>query len=129
MDIDRIRLTEGLDPLALVFFTDETTNPSTDSRHDHEDIELVKQFHSPIMNSYTAIASNTFNSAPLRYIDLSSFMDNTPLGVSLKLPVELVIDLFTKLGPRYILVKENGNLMGLITKKDILGFLSKQEKE
>jgi chloride channel 3/4/5 len=50
-------------------------------------------------------------------------MDKTPLSVQLKVPVEIVIDLFTKMGPRYIIVKENGKLCGIITKKDILNYI------
>lgn len=33
--------------------------------------------------------------------------------------MEVVIDVFTKLGPRFIVVKDEGLLLGLITKKDV----------
>ncbi len=56
----------------------------------------------------------------LSVADFSDAMDKTPLSVHLRAPVEYVLDLFKKIGPRYVVVKQHGRLMGLITKKDLL---------
>ena len=114
---ERIRKTQGIDPLALVFFT-EIVGPSGEPRQISN--SLVKTAPESLLSKADPNLSNAYNAAPLKYLDLSRFMDCTPLGIQLKLPVELVIDLFTKLGPRCILVKENGRLHGIITKKDVL---------
>ena len=42
-------------------------------------------------------------------------------------PMEIVIDMFRKLGLRQILVTRNGRLLGIITKKDILRFMKEGE--
>jgi chloride channel 3/4/5 len=117
--LQKIRRTQGIDPLALIFF-DEV--PGIDGKKD----ELVRSLdESPtLLQAFSENnLSNSFNAAPLKYIDLHSFIDQTPLGVPPKLPVELVIDMFTKLGPRYIIVKHNGRILGILTKKDVLKYI------
>ena len=53
-------------------------------------------------------------------VNLVNYVDHPPLGVDPRVPIELVIDLFKKLGPRVVIVKQNGKLCGIITKKDLL---------
>ncbi|KAI9353711.1 putative voltage gated chloride channel [Obelidium mucronatum] len=53
-------------------------------------------------------------------VDLAPYLNRTPLTVHPKLHLEAVMDMFKKLGPRYIVILHNGRLEGLITKKDIL---------
>lgn len=55
-------------------------------------------------------------------IDLSKFVDSTPLAVHPRLPLETVMELFKKLGPRVILVEHRGRLTGLVTVKDCLKY-------
>jgi chloride channel 3/4/5 len=55
-------------------------------------------------------------------VDFSKFIDPTPLAVHPRLPLETVMELFKKLGPRVILVEHRGKLMGLVTVKDCLKF-------
>ena len=55
-------------------------------------------------------------------VDLSKFVDPTPITVHPRLPLETVMELFKKLGPRVILVEYRGRLTGLITVKDCLKF-------
>ncbi|KAJ3126008.1 glycerol ethanol, ferric requiring protein [Nowakowskiella sp. JEL0407] len=62
-------------------------------------------------------------------IDLSIYVDMTPATVHPKVPVERVIDIFKKMGPRYVLVEQKGRLCGLITKKDLLTLLYEEEDE
>ncbi|THX42448.1 CLC voltage-gated chloride channel [Aureobasidium pullulans] len=55
-------------------------------------------------------------------VDLSKFIDATPITVHPRLPLETVMELFKKLGPRVILVESRGRLTGLITVKDCLKY-------
>ncbi|ORY16898.1 chloride channel [Clohesyomyces aquaticus] len=65
-------------------------------------------------------------SANLR-IDLSKFIDPTPLTVHPRLPLETVMELFKKMGPRVILIEYRGRLTGLVTVKDCLKYQFKVE--
>lgn len=55
-------------------------------------------------------------------VDFSKFVDPTPLAVHPRLPLETVMELFKKLGPRVILVEHRGRLTGLVTVKDCLKY-------
>ncbi|KAK5165264.1 glycerol ethanol, ferric requiring protein [Saxophila tyrrhenica] len=55
-------------------------------------------------------------------VDLSRFVDPTPLSVHPRLPLETVMEVFKKLGPRVILIEHRGRLMGLVTVKDCLKY-------
>lgn len=57
-----------------------------------------------------------------RTLELGRFIDSTPLTVHPRLPLETVMELFKKLGPRVILVERQGRLVGLVTVKDCLKF-------
>ncbi|KAG6873540.1 hypothetical protein C0995_014410 [Termitomyces sp. Mi166 len=48
----------------------------------------------------------------------------TPITVSPELPLEIVMQLFKRMGPRVILVENHGVLMGLVTVKDVLKFIA-----
>lgn len=56
------------------------------------------------------------------HLDFSRFPDYTPLSVHPGLPLETVMELFKKLGPRVILVEYRGALAGLVTVKDCLKY-------
>ncbi|KAK9703524.1 hypothetical protein K7432_010687 [Basidiobolus ranarum] len=58
------------------------------------------------------------------YVDLRPWMDMTPITASYKLSMEVVMELFRKMGVRYLLFAQNGKLHGLLTKKDILRHLA-----
>lgn len=60
-------------------------------------------------------------------VDFSRFIDPTPLSVHPRLPLETVMELFKKMGPRVILVDYRGRLAGLVTVKDCLKFQFKVE--
>ncbi|XP_023692966.1 H(+)/Cl(-) exchange transporter 5 [Paramormyrops kingsleyae] len=55
--------------------------------------------------------------APLK---LRPIMDLSPFTVTDQTAMEIVVDIFRKLGLRQCLVTHNGRLLGIITKKDIL---------
>ncbi|KAJ3256129.1 glycerol ethanol, ferric requiring protein [Boothiomyces macroporosus] len=59
-------------------------------------------------------------------IHLVSYVNQTPLGVDPQVSMDFVIDLFKKMGPRYIVVKKFGRLIGLVTKKDALAAINEQ---
>jgi len=55
-------------------------------------------------------------------VDFSKFVDPTPLAVHPRLPLETVMELFKKLGPRVILIEHRGRFVGLVTVKDCLKY-------
>lgn len=55
-------------------------------------------------------------------LDLSKFIDTTPISVHPRLRLETTMELFKKLGPRVILVEHRGRLHGLVTVKDCLKY-------
>lgn len=61
------------------------------------------------------------------HVDLSKFIDPTPLTVHPRLPLETVMELFKKMGPRVILIEYRGRLTGLVTVKDCLKYQFKVE--
>ena len=54
--------------------------------------------------------------------DLSRFIDPAPLTVHPRLPLETVMELFSKMGPRVVLIEYRGRLTGLVTVKDCLKY-------
>jgi len=63
------------------------------------------------------------------FIDFGPFIDQTPITVHPRLPLETVMDLFKKMGPRVILIEYAGKLVGLITVKDVLKYIARKEAE
>ncbi|KAG2148738.1 chloride channel [Suillus bovinus] len=61
-------------------------------------------------------------SATIDVLKLWPWVNQTPLTVSPRLPLEIVTQLFKRMGPRVILVEEHGLLKGLVTVKDVLRF-------
>jgi chloride channel 3/4/5 len=62
-------------------------------------------------------------------VDFSRFIDATPLAVHPRLPLETVMELFKKMGPRVILIEYRGKLTGLVTVKDCLKYQFKVEAQ
>lgn len=60
---------------------------------------------------------------------LEPWVNQTPLTVGPQTPLEIVVQLFKRLGPRVILVEKMGSLVGLITVKDVLRFIEREEAE
>ncbi|GLB37818.1 putative chloride channel [Lyophyllum shimeji] len=52
------------------------------------------------------------------------WVNQTPMTVSPELPLEIVMQLFKRMGPRVILVENHGVLTGLVTVKDVLKFIA-----
>ncbi|KAG9124943.1 glycerol ethanol, ferric requiring protein [Ceratobasidium sp. 392] len=60
-------------------------------------------------------------------LEFGPWVNQTPLSVAPQLPLEIVMDLFKRMGPRVILVEYHGSLAGLITVKDVLRFIVSTE--
>ena len=58
-------------------------------------------------------------------VDLTPFVDRTPLTICAKAPLEYAVEMFSKLGLRYLCVTEEGSgaLLGVVIKKRLVGFL------
>ncbi|KAJ3024116.1 hypothetical protein HKX48_006472 [Thoreauomyces humboldtii] len=54
------------------------------------------------------------------FLDLSTWTDHTPMAISPHFPMEMVMELFKKMGLRYVIVSAEGKATGIITKKDLL---------
>ncbi|KAI8911081.1 chloride channel [Gorgonomyces haynaldii] len=57
-------------------------------------------------------------------LDMSPFIEQTPITIPSGYPFEKILELFKKLGLRYVFVTKRGHLEGMITKKDLLRHLS-----
>lgn len=64
---------------------------------------------------------------PLTTLDLRPWMDQTPITLNGKSSLQLTVNLFQKLGLRYVLFCERGVLQGLLTKKDVWYVLNAPE--
>jgi chloride channel 3/4/5 len=73
--------------------------------------------------TFDAIAS----ASGLLSVDFIRFIDPTPLTVHPRLPLETVMEIFKKMGPRAILIEYHGRLTGLVTVKDCLKYQFKVE--
>jgi chloride channel 3/4/5 len=86
------------------------------------------QMPSPNLTRTPAITFDTMPAtAGEMSVDFSRFIDSTPLTVHPRLPLETVLEIFKKMGPRVILVEHRGILSGLITVKDCLKYQFKVE--
>jgi chloride channel 3/4/5 len=58
-------------------------------------------------------------------VDLTPFVDRTPLTLCAKAPLEYAVEMFSKLGLRYLCVTEEGTgkLVGVVIKKRLVGYL------
>jgi chloride channel 3/4/5 len=56
---------------------------------------------------------------PTTTLDLRPWMDQTPITLNFKASFQLAVNMFQRLGLRYVLFVEKGMLRGLLTKKDV----------
>ncbi|KAK4693722.1 hypothetical protein P7C71_g3722, partial [Lecanoromycetidae sp. Uapishka_2] len=109
--IDRAKKEGFISPNAKCFFT----------QPDSTAVQTPSAAPPPV--TFEDIASSTGQQS----VDFSRFIDPTPLAVHPRLPLETVMELFKKMGPRVILVDYRGRLAGLVTVKDCLKFQFKVE--
>ena len=60
-------------------------------------------------------------------IDISHFVDRTPLTIPAKAPLEYALEMFAKLGLRYCIITEDGSgkLAGVVIRKRLVAFLDR----
>eukprot|EP00842_Homolaphlyctis_polyrhiza_P005361 jgi/Hompol1/5826/HPOL_002376-RA len=68
----------------------------------------------------TLALQDSLETSLANHLDLRPWIDHTPFKVHPKFPMDMLVELFKKMGLRYVLVTRNGQLLGIITKKDIL---------
>ncbi|KAI1007865.1 putative chloride channel protein [Podosphaera aphanis] len=106
--ISRAKKERSVNPMAECVFTNlETSN-----------------FSSPNPSNKSPAATFTDSQS---LVNISRFIDPTPVTVHPRLPLETVIELFRKIGPRVILIEYHGKLAGLVTVKDCLKYQFKAE--
>lgn len=66
---------------------------------------------------------------PLATVDFRPWMDQTPITLNGRSTFQLTVDLFLKLGLKYVLFLDKGSLRGLLTKKDVWYVLNSVEEE
>lgn len=66
---------------------------------------------------------------PQTTLDLRPWMDQTPITLNGKASLQLTVDMFQKLGLRYVLFCDRGALQGLLTKKDVWYVLNSAEDD
>jgi len=106
--IDRIKRERSISPDAKCYFSPPTT-------------QSVSTPTTP------GIPFMPFNGTSSSAVDFSRFIDTTPVTVHPRLPLETVMELFRKIGPRVILIEYHGKLAGLVTVKDCLKYQFKVE--
>ncbi|GKT44834.1 H(+)/Cl(-) exchange transporter 4 [Colletotrichum spaethianum] len=62
---------------------------------------------------------------------LTELIDRTPITVSAEAPMEYVLEIFGKLGPRYIIIvePETAKVQGVVLKKRLLDFLDRAKED
>lgn len=124
--IDRARKGGLMSPTATCSFI--TPPPPSPSQPGNPDSHIAT---TPILSNSTPPPSITFDSTATpsgqQSGDFSPFVDATPITVHPRLPLETVMELFKKMGPRVILVERRGMLVGLVTVKDCLKWQFKVE--
>lgn len=73
-----------------------------------------------LVDNYTKCYFSAEVDDPEPYVDLRPWMDTTPTQVTPRTPLNIIFDMFKKMGMRYILVAYRGRVVGIITKKDML---------
>jgi len=58
-------------------------------------------------------------------LDLSSFVDRAPISIPANAPIEVAVEIFTKLGIRYLCITQEGTgrLVGFVIKKRFMRYL------
>jgi chloride channel 3/4/5 len=84
---------------------------------------------SETMCSFVVDNAEPLSPAFAAHVDFSSFVDATPISVHPRQPLETVMEVFKKMGPRVILVDHHGRLEGLVTIKDCLKYQFKVEAQ
>ncbi|KAH7327963.1 voltage gated chloride channel [Stachybotrys elegans] len=104
--IDRIRKERGISPGARCSFTPPPVGSSSVP-------------HAARISTDSLMSTSS--------VDFSRYIDVSPVTAHPRLPLETVMELFRKIGPRVILIEYHGKLTGLVTVKDCLKYQFKVE--
>lgn len=114
--IDRQKREMGVSPHAkCIFSLNSATTPSSMTPY------------TPTMPDSVIYTEERPSTGEPPSIDFSRFTTHTPITVHPRLPLETVMELFKKMGPRVILVEHHGKLVGMVTVKDCLKYQFKAE--
>ncbi|RLV91810.1 hypothetical protein JA1_003600 [Spathaspora sp. JA1] len=79
-----------------------------------------------ILGTYQGVNVNTLCSwdiPDIDTVDFSPVVHKSPISINVTTSLESVVDIFVKVGPKYILIEtDDGLLVGIITRKDILRY-------
>ncbi|KAJ3156574.1 hypothetical protein HDU89_004356 [Geranomyces variabilis] len=78
------------------------------------------QHTSPLAFSFDDEEDINDGSASTQLLDLAAWTDHTPMTIGPRFPMEMVVELFKKMGLRYVIVCHEGGVAGILTKKDLL---------
>ncbi|KAG2112083.1 chloride channel [Suillus clintonianus] len=113
--LDKAQNVGGISPSTPCAFTREAS--------DQEDFVLSDMTSGSALGVEEEEATELIETtATIDVLKLWPWVNQTPLTVSPRLPLEIVTQLFKRMGPRVILVEEHGSLKGLVTVKDVLRF-------
>ncbi|KAG1725409.1 chloride channel [Suillus paluster] len=113
--LDKAQGVGGISPNTSCAFTRQAS--------DQEDFVLSDMTSGSALGVEEEVATELIEtSATIDVLKLWPWVNQTPLTVSPRLPLEIVTQLFKRMGPRVILVEEHGLLKGLVTVKDVLRF-------
>ncbi|KAL5523651.1 hypothetical protein ACEPAG_7824 [Sanghuangporus baumii] len=99
-------------------------------RTDHDRDELATLAIDPAIASDDETFSRViYQHASAEKLELWPWVNRTPLTVSPQLPLEIVMQLFKRMGPRVVLVEQHGKLVGLVTVKDVLRFIATEHPD
>lgn len=95
------------------FSISQNSNVSSPPLHNHQ------RRQNPLPPSTHVHLLHDPSADPRTSLDLRPWMDQTPLTLSASSRFQLAVDMFQKLGLRYLLFVDKGRLRGLCTKKDL----------
>ncbi|WVQ80441.1 hypothetical protein IAT38_002546 [Cryptococcus sp. DSM 104549] len=119
--LDKARRTRNLSPNALCTFQCIPSLP--EDAHEllpRPDIVIPNRSGAGGLSIRTDGSGRRESGVEVEEVDFGQWVDETPLTVSPKMPLEIVMQLFRRMGPRVILVASQGQLVGLVTVKDVL---------
>src|SRR5579859_6656840 len=121
--LDRAKRMRRVSPTAMCYFTtpDQVTRAHRHSRTSSIPPQI------PLLTPNSPPTDMPFE--PMSSLDFGQYIDSTPIAIHPHLPLETVMEMFKKLGPRVILVELRGRVAGLVTVKDVLKYQFKVENE
>ncbi|KAJ7049658.1 Cl-channel protein [Mycena amicta] len=120
--LERSRKTQDISPDTLCSFKPDS------AEEDLEDFDLsgALAVGTEEEDFSDGILENTTSGQQMKFWP---WVNQTPLTVSPQLPLEIVMQLFKRMGPRVILVEDHGVLAGLVTVKDVLRWIAIEQPE